>query len=134
MKFLSYRRITTEDEALCYDGVHSITCNIQRASASYEVFKSSVELFVTFLSKVQWIDKKAHIPTVCTIILKWIKNINGDVPNKCYISNELKVNISLMLSISLDFPNIFRCGMISFKSKCLIRLFSKIGLKRYVQN
>ena len=61
-----------EDEVLCFDGVNSIVNQIHQANYSFEVFKASVELFLTVLSKIQ-IDKENYISEICTLILKFTK-------------------------------------------------------------
>ena len=80
-----------EDEVLCYKGVNNISRLIQYTNYSLEVFKASVELFLTVVSKLQWEDKRQCINGICTVILQMMKQFNGEVPIEYYFKDELKV-------------------------------------------
>ena len=80
-----------EDEVLCYKGVNTISRLIQNTNYSLEVFKASVELFLTVLSKLQWEDKGQCINGICAVILQMMKRLYGEVAIEYYFKDELKV-------------------------------------------
>ena len=104
-----------EDEMLCYKGVNAISRQLQQTNYSFEVFKASVELFVTVLSKLQWQDKGQHINGICTVILTMMKQLYGEVPIEYYFQYELKVIIHTTNYVLYMYCIIiFRNGMIFF--------------------
>ena len=83
-----------DDEVLCYKGVNTISRLIQKnTNYSLEVFKASVELFLTVVSKLQWEDKRQCINGICVVILQKMKQLYGEVPIEYYFQYELKVII-----------------------------------------
>ena len=103
-----------EDEVLCYKGVNTISRLIQNTNYSLEVFKASVELFLTVLSKLQWQDKGQRINGICTVILTMMKQFYGEVPTEYYFQYELKVTYTISYVLYMYCIIIFRNGMIFF--------------------
>ena len=100
---------------LCYKGVNNIPRLIQQTNCSLQVFKVSVELFLTVLSKLQWQDKGQCINGICTVILTMMKQFYREVPTEYNFQYELKVIIyttSCVLYMYRIF--IFRNGTIFF--------------------
>ena len=103
-----------EDEVLCYKGVNNISRLIQQKKYSLEVFKASVELFLTVVSKLQWEDKGQCINGICVVILQMMKQLYGEVPTEYYFQYELKVTYTISYVLYMYCIFIFRNGMIFF--------------------
>ena len=56
-----------------------------------EVFKTSVDLFLTALEKLGWKDTDIHVQNCCKGIQSWFDITYGEVANISRMHNELQV-------------------------------------------